>query len=52
MRLASELPNWLWAFFMFSGSYTFFFDNLALAFIMLNRLTAIIRPITHEKVQK
>jgi hypothetical protein len=45
-----ELPNWPLSLFIFFDSYTLFMDNLVMAFILLNRFTAIVRPTTHENV--
>ncbi|KAI3420871.1 hypothetical protein GPALN_014490 [Globodera pallida] len=46
----SNLPNWMLAMFFFLGEHTFLANNLVTAFILLNRLTAIIMPIKHEKI--
>ncbi|KAI3416426.1 hypothetical protein GPALN_005958 [Globodera pallida] len=46
----SNLPNWMLAMFYFLSGHTFLANMLVTAFIMLNRLTAIIMPIKHEKI--
>ncbi|KAI3420880.1 hypothetical protein GPALN_014502 [Globodera pallida] len=45
----SKFPNWFLAMFYFLAGYTFQANFFATAFILLNRLTAIITPIKHEK---
>ncbi|KAI3416437.1 hypothetical protein GPALN_005972, partial [Globodera pallida] len=45
----SKFPNWFLAMFYFLAGYTFQANFFATAFILLNRLTAIIMPIKHEK---
>uniref|UniRef100_A0A914HQD5 Serpentine receptor class gamma n=1 Tax=Globodera rostochiensis TaxID=31243 RepID=A0A914HQD5_GLORO len=45
----SKFPNWMLAIAIFLNGYTFQANNLGTAFILLNRLTAIIMPIKHEK---
>ncbi|KAI3417967.1 hypothetical protein GPALN_010567 [Globodera pallida] len=46
----SKFPNWMLAMFLFIAGHTFLANNLVTAFILLNRLTAIIMPIKHEKI--
>uniref|UniRef100_A0A914HRY4 Serpentine receptor class gamma n=1 Tax=Globodera rostochiensis TaxID=31243 RepID=A0A914HRY4_GLORO len=46
----SKFPNWMLAMFFFFGGHTFEANYLVTAFISLNRLTAIIMPIKHEKL--
>uniref|UniRef100_A0A914H3L0 Serpentine receptor class gamma n=1 Tax=Globodera rostochiensis TaxID=31243 RepID=A0A914H3L0_GLORO len=46
----SKFPNWMLAMFYFLGGHTFQANNLVTAFILLNRLTAIIMPMKHEKL--
>uniref|UniRef100_A0A914HTR9 Serpentine receptor class gamma n=1 Tax=Globodera rostochiensis TaxID=31243 RepID=A0A914HTR9_GLORO len=46
----SQFPNWMLAFGLFLTVHTFLANNLVTAFILLNRLTAIIMPIKHEKL--
>ncbi|KAI3416418.1 hypothetical protein GPALN_005950 [Globodera pallida] len=46
----SKFPNWMLAMALFLAGHTFQANNLATAFILLNRLTAIIMPIKHEKI--
>uniref|UniRef100_A0A914HRX9 Serpentine receptor class gamma n=1 Tax=Globodera rostochiensis TaxID=31243 RepID=A0A914HRX9_GLORO len=46
----SKFPNWMFAIYYFFTGYTFLANNLVTAFILLNRLTAIIMPIKHEKL--
>uniref|UniRef100_A0A914HQH8 Serpentine receptor class gamma n=1 Tax=Globodera rostochiensis TaxID=31243 RepID=A0A914HQH8_GLORO len=46
----SSFPNWMLAMFFFFAGHTFQANNLVTAFILLNRLTAIIMPIKHEKL--
>jgi hypothetical protein len=48
--LRLELPNWVIALGNFICGYTFVSDNLAMAFILANRYTAIGRPMTHKHV--
>ncbi|KAI3420872.1 hypothetical protein GPALN_014491 [Globodera pallida] len=45
----SNLPNWMLAMLLLIDGQTFFANYLVTAFILLNRLTAIIMPINHEK---
>ncbi|KAI3417588.1 hypothetical protein GPALN_013309 [Globodera pallida] len=44
-----NFPNWMLIMFYFIGGHTFQANYLVTAFILLNRLTAIIMPIKHEK---
>ncbi|KAI3419189.1 hypothetical protein GPALN_006941 [Globodera pallida] len=46
----SLLPNWILCLDFFLTGYTFQANNLATAFILLNRLTAISLPLMHEKL--
>uniref|UniRef100_A0A914H7F3 Serpentine receptor class gamma n=1 Tax=Globodera rostochiensis TaxID=31243 RepID=A0A914H7F3_GLORO len=46
----SKFPNWMLAMFFFFGGHTFQTNNLVTVFILLNRLTAIVMPIKHEKM--
>uniref|UniRef100_A0A914H742 Serpentine receptor class gamma n=1 Tax=Globodera rostochiensis TaxID=31243 RepID=A0A914H742_GLORO len=46
----SKFPNWMFAIYYFFIGYTFLANNLVTAFILLNRLTAIIMPMKHEKL--
>uniref|UniRef100_A0A914HR40 Serpentine receptor class gamma n=1 Tax=Globodera rostochiensis TaxID=31243 RepID=A0A914HR40_GLORO len=46
----SKFPNWMFAMFYFFAGHTFQANNLVTAFILLNRLTAIIMPIKHEMI--
>uniref|UniRef100_A0A914HTH3 Serpentine receptor class gamma n=1 Tax=Globodera rostochiensis TaxID=31243 RepID=A0A914HTH3_GLORO len=46
----SKFPNWMLAMFYFFAGYTFLANIFATTFILLNRLTAIIIPIKHEKI--
>uniref|UniRef100_A0A914HSP7 Serpentine receptor class gamma n=1 Tax=Globodera rostochiensis TaxID=31243 RepID=A0A914HSP7_GLORO len=46
----SMFPNWMLAMFFFLGGHTFLANNLVTIFILLNRLTAIIMPMKHEKI--
>uniref|UniRef100_A0A914HS26 Serpentine receptor class gamma n=1 Tax=Globodera rostochiensis TaxID=31243 RepID=A0A914HS26_GLORO len=46
----SKFPNWMLAMFYFFAGHTLQANNLVTAFILLNRLTAIIMPIKHEKL--
>ena len=46
-----QLQNWMLALFFFLTGFTLLANNLATAFILLNRLTAIALPIKHEKVK-
>uniref|UniRef100_A0A914HSY9 Serpentine receptor class gamma n=1 Tax=Globodera rostochiensis TaxID=31243 RepID=A0A914HSY9_GLORO len=46
----AKFPNWMLAMFYFIVGHTFQANNLVTAFILLNRLTAIIMPIKHEKL--
>ncbi|KAI3417583.1 hypothetical protein GPALN_013303 [Globodera pallida] len=46
----SKFPNWMLATFLFFCGHTLQANNLVTAFILLNRLTAIIMPIKHEKI--
>ncbi|KAI3416431.1 hypothetical protein GPALN_005964 [Globodera pallida] len=46
----SNFPNWMFAMFYFFAGQTLQVNNLVTAFILLNRLTAIIMPIKHEKI--
>uniref|UniRef100_A0A914HST0 Serpentine receptor class gamma n=1 Tax=Globodera rostochiensis TaxID=31243 RepID=A0A914HST0_GLORO len=46
----STFPNWMLAMFFFLSGHTFIANMLTTAFIILNRLTAIIMPIKHEKI--
>uniref|UniRef100_A0A914HKZ4 Uncharacterized protein n=1 Tax=Globodera rostochiensis TaxID=31243 RepID=A0A914HKZ4_GLORO len=39
-----NLPNWARMLFYFLGSYTLEAETMATAFMMLNRLTAILKP--------
>uniref|UniRef100_A0A914HTP1 Serpentine receptor class gamma n=1 Tax=Globodera rostochiensis TaxID=31243 RepID=A0A914HTP1_GLORO len=45
----SKFPNWMLAMFFFFGGHTFQANYLVTAFMLLNRLTAIIMPLNHEK---
>ncbi|KAI3417586.1 hypothetical protein GPALN_013307 [Globodera pallida] len=45
----SHFPNWMFEMVLFITGYTFQANNLVTIFILLNRLTAIIMPINHEK---
>ncbi|KAI3418452.1 hypothetical protein GPALN_009780 [Globodera pallida] len=45
----SKFPNWMLAMFYFFAAQAFQANIFATAFILLNRLTAIIMPIKHEK---
>uniref|UniRef100_A0A914HR16 Serpentine receptor class gamma n=1 Tax=Globodera rostochiensis TaxID=31243 RepID=A0A914HR16_GLORO len=44
----SKFPNWMLAMFYFFSGHTFQANCFVTAFILLNRLTAIIMPIKHE----
>ncbi|KAI3421826.1 hypothetical protein GPALN_012370 [Globodera pallida] len=46
----SKFPNWMLAMTLFLAGHTFQANNLVTIFILLNRLTAIIMPIKHEKM--
>ncbi|KAI3408588.1 hypothetical protein GPALN_010203 [Globodera pallida] len=46
----SKFPNWMLAMDLFIAGHTFQANNLVTIFILLNRLTAIIMPIKHEKL--
>uniref|UniRef100_A0A914H823 Serpentine receptor class gamma n=1 Tax=Globodera rostochiensis TaxID=31243 RepID=A0A914H823_GLORO len=46
----SKFPNWMLAMDLFLAAHTFQANNLATILILLNRLTAIIMPIKHEKM--
>ncbi|KAI3407842.1 hypothetical protein GPALN_013471 [Globodera pallida] len=46
----AKFPNWMLAMFFFFAVHTSQANNLVTAFILLNRLTAIIMPIKHEKI--
>uniref|UniRef100_A0A914HR35 Serpentine receptor class gamma n=1 Tax=Globodera rostochiensis TaxID=31243 RepID=A0A914HR35_GLORO len=46
----SKFPNWMLAMYFFIAGHTFQANNLVTAFILLNRLTAIIMPTKHEKI--
>uniref|UniRef100_A0A914HKW4 Serpentine receptor class gamma n=1 Tax=Globodera rostochiensis TaxID=31243 RepID=A0A914HKW4_GLORO len=46
----SMLPNWMIGLALFLTGYSFQANNLATAFILLNRLTAIAVPVKHEKL--
>ncbi|KAI3407806.1 hypothetical protein GPALN_014144 [Globodera pallida] len=46
----SKFPNWMIAMALFLAGHTFQANNLVTIFILLNRLTAIIMPIKHEKM--
>uniref|UniRef100_A0A914HSV8 Serpentine receptor class gamma n=1 Tax=Globodera rostochiensis TaxID=31243 RepID=A0A914HSV8_GLORO len=46
----AKFPNCMLAMFLFLAGHTFQANNLATAFILLNRLTAIIMPTKHEKI--
>uniref|UniRef100_A0A914HU22 Serpentine receptor class gamma n=1 Tax=Globodera rostochiensis TaxID=31243 RepID=A0A914HU22_GLORO len=46
----SKFPNWMFAMYYFLAGHTFQANNLVTIFILLNRLTAIIMPIKHEKL--
>uniref|UniRef100_A0A914HRN6 Serpentine receptor class gamma n=1 Tax=Globodera rostochiensis TaxID=31243 RepID=A0A914HRN6_GLORO len=46
----SQFPNWMFAMFFFFTAHTFQANFFATTFILLNRLTAIIMPIKHEKI--
>uniref|UniRef100_A0A914H2U0 Serpentine receptor class gamma n=1 Tax=Globodera rostochiensis TaxID=31243 RepID=A0A914H2U0_GLORO len=46
----SLLPNWMICLVFFLTGYTFQANNLATAFILLNRLTAITLPLMHERL--
>uniref|UniRef100_A0A914HQ71 Serpentine receptor class gamma n=1 Tax=Globodera rostochiensis TaxID=31243 RepID=A0A914HQ71_GLORO len=46
----SKFPNWMFVMFFFIAGHTFLANYLVTAFILLNRLTAIIMPIKHEKI--
>ncbi|KAI3417795.1 hypothetical protein GPALN_012072 [Globodera pallida] len=48
----SKFPNWMLTMFFFVAGHTFQANNLVTAFILLNRLSAIIMPIKHEKIWK
>jgi hypothetical protein len=48
--MSLELPYWAVAIFTTIVGYALVSDNLAMGFILANRFTAIIRPITHEHV--
>uniref|UniRef100_A0A914HAV3 Serpentine receptor class gamma n=1 Tax=Globodera rostochiensis TaxID=31243 RepID=A0A914HAV3_GLORO len=48
----SKFPNWMLAMFFFVAGHTFQANNLVTAFILLNRLSAIVMPIKHEKIWK
>ncbi|KAL3111408.1 hypothetical protein niasHT_017635 [Heterodera trifolii] len=51
--LYSLLPNWMIGGLpFFLAGYTFQANNLATAFILLNRLTAIAVPLKHDKLWK
>uniref|UniRef100_A0A914H8Y6 Serpentine receptor class gamma n=1 Tax=Globodera rostochiensis TaxID=31243 RepID=A0A914H8Y6_GLORO len=45
-----KFPNWMLAMDLFLAAHTFQANNLATILILLNRLTAIIMPIKHEKM--
>ncbi|KAI3420870.1 hypothetical protein GPALN_014488 [Globodera pallida] len=45
-----NFPNWMLVMFFFLGGHILQVNNLVTAFILLNRLTAIIMPIKHEKM--
>uniref|UniRef100_A0A914H732 Serpentine receptor class gamma n=1 Tax=Globodera rostochiensis TaxID=31243 RepID=A0A914H732_GLORO len=46
----SQLPTWFYAISLFFTGHTFQANNLVTIFILLNRLTAIIMPMKHEKL--
>ncbi|KAI3419196.1 hypothetical protein GPALN_006948 [Globodera pallida] len=46
----SKFPNWMLAMTLFLAGHTFQANNLVTILILLNRLTAIIMPIKHEKM--
>uniref|UniRef100_A0A914HR12 Serpentine receptor class gamma n=1 Tax=Globodera rostochiensis TaxID=31243 RepID=A0A914HR12_GLORO len=46
----SKFPNLMLAIPIFFNGYTYQANNLVTAFILLNRLTAIIMPLKHEKL--
>uniref|UniRef100_A0A183BXR4 Serpentine receptor class gamma n=1 Tax=Globodera pallida TaxID=36090 RepID=A0A183BXR4_GLOPA len=46
----SMLPNWMIGLAFFLTGYSFQANNLATAFILLNRLTAIAVPLKHKKL--
>ncbi|KAI3408426.1 hypothetical protein GPALN_010352, partial [Globodera pallida] len=46
----SKFPNWMLAMDLFIAGHTFQANNLVTILILLNRLTAIIMPIKHEKM--
>ncbi|KAI3416449.1 hypothetical protein GPALN_005984 [Globodera pallida] len=48
----SQFPNWMFAMNFFITGHTFQANFFATTFILLNRLTAIIMPIKHEKLWK
>ncbi|KAI1719879.1 srg family chemoreceptor domain-containing protein [Ditylenchus destructor] len=52
LYLFERIPSWLLAFFFFFHYYNFHVDNLFTMFILLNRLTLITFPMTHEKIWK
>ncbi|KAI3416439.1 hypothetical protein GPALN_005974 [Globodera pallida] len=45
----SNFPNWMRALYFYLNGHTFQSNLLATTFILLNRLTAIIMPLKHEK---
>ncbi|KAI1706063.1 srg family chemoreceptor domain-containing protein [Ditylenchus destructor] len=47
-----SLPPVLLGFTMFFGHYTFHADNLSTVFILINRITLILFPISHTKIWK
>ncbi|KAI3410502.1 hypothetical protein GPALN_004603 [Globodera pallida] len=50
LPIYSELPNWVLASYYFMTCFAYQITNIATMYMLLNRLTAIVLPLTHKKL--